>query len=72
MEEQREVSYEEGQKLAQDYGFKFYETSAKEGDNVDFVFENTVKEYSQTLHSSYRQGQVFNLRAGQNQENCDY
>jgi Ras-related protein Rab-8A len=38
--EERKVTTEEGQKLAEEYNFPFYETSAKTGKNVNEVFED--------------------------------
>jgi GTPase SAR1 family protein len=34
----REVLYDEGKNLAETYGIKFYETSAKENKNIDECF----------------------------------
>jgi Ras-related protein Rab-1A len=39
----REVSYEEGKRYAETYGFNYFETSAKENNNVDKIFENSSK-----------------------------
>ena len=36
--EEREVSQKEGEKLAKNNGFHYFETSAKEGTNVDQLF----------------------------------
>jgi Ras-related protein Rab-8A len=38
LKEKREVSTEEGKKKAKEYGFPFYETSCKTGDNVNECF----------------------------------
>lgn len=35
LEDERKVSYEEGENLAKDYGGKFIETSAKTGQNIE-------------------------------------
>ena len=42
MEEERKVSKEEGEKMAADYGLKFYECSAKTGENVEEAFKDIV------------------------------
>ncbi len=42
MEEKRKVSKEEGEKMAADYGLKFYECSAKTGENVEEAFKDIV------------------------------
>ena len=41
LEDRREIKYEEGKKIAEDYGFvEFFETSAKTGENVAKMFLN--------------------------------
>jgi len=42
--EGREVTFEEGNKLAESYGIQFFETSAKENKNVSEVFYSIAKE----------------------------
>lgn len=44
----REVSYEEGEKFAKEHGYKFFETSAKNGTNVQEAF-NEIFEQLYTL-----------------------
>lgn len=39
LEDQRQVSFEEGQELANIYGALFYETSVKSGNNVEDIFK---------------------------------
>ena len=39
LENERIISEEEGRKIAEDYNFKFYETSAKTGENVNEIFQ---------------------------------
>ena len=53
LEEERQVSTEEGKELAEKYGLEFYETSAKTGDNVDLLFFNSVNEISTRLERGY-------------------
>jgi len=40
MDEQRVVSTEEGQNLAKEYGIQFFETSAKNDNNVETVHDH--------------------------------
>jgi len=42
-EKNRKVNTEEGEKLAQDFKLKFYETSAKIGTNVEATFKSLVQ-----------------------------
>ena len=42
-EEHREISTEEGEELAENFGLKFYECSAKTGENVNSTFNELVK-----------------------------
>lgn len=48
----REVSQEEAQKLAQKYGFEYFETSAKTGENVDSVFETMANKVLHKIETS--------------------
>ena len=41
---EREVNEEDGKKLAEEFGLLFFETSAKTGYNVNFVFETLIEE----------------------------
>ena len=43
-EDRREVTKEEGKKLAEEYNLHFFECSAKEGTNINEVFDVLVKE----------------------------
>lgn len=43
LEEERKVQTEEGKKLAEEYGFPFVETSAKDGTNINEAFEDLVE-----------------------------
>ncbi len=42
LEDKREVSYDEGQSLADKYVIKFYEVSSISGQNIDELFYNTT------------------------------
>ena len=44
LESQRKVQFNEGEKFAQKYGMKFFETSVKNGQNVKNAFEDLTKE----------------------------
>ena len=45
--ENREVSEENGMKLAKENGYPYYEASAKEGINIEECFDNLIKQISQ-------------------------
>ncbi|KRX03857.1 P-loop containing nucleoside triphosphate hydrolase [Pseudocohnilembus persalinus] len=55
MEEQRQVSYEQGQKFAQQQGIEFIEVSAKEGTNIQQLFKeiavNLQNQNNQSNHN---------------------
>jgi len=44
LEQEREVSTSKGREYAELYGFRFYETSAKLGENVEEIFFQLVRE----------------------------
>ena len=48
---QRQVQKEEGQKLAQKYKFNFFETSAKNGDNVEEGFKSIINDVMDDIKS---------------------
>ena len=43
-ENERQVSYQEGKKLAEQYGVKFIEASAKENTNISEIFSTIGKD----------------------------
>ena len=53
LEDRRQVSTEEGQELADKYGLLFYETSAKEGTNVNEIFTESAEEISKKIEQGY-------------------
>jgi len=44
LERERQVSFEEGRSLAEEYGSKFFEISAKTGENVNYTIKYIEKE----------------------------
>ena len=53
LNEQRKVTFEEGQQMAKNNNMLFYETSAKSGLNVDKVFEDSAKEIHKKINEGY-------------------
>ena len=51
--DKRQVSTEEGRELAEKYEMKFYETSAKTGENVNDIFYDSVDEIAKRLDQNY-------------------
>ena len=53
LNEQRKVSFEEGQQMARNNNLMFFETSAKSGENVDKIFEESAKEIDKKINEGY-------------------
>ena len=51
--DKRQVSTEEGRELAEKYEMKFYETSAKIGENVHDIFYDSVDEIAKKMDQNY-------------------
>ena len=53
LEDKRQVSYEEGKELADKNELLFFESSAKDGINVNEIFENSAKEIAKKIEQGY-------------------
>ena len=53
LEDKRQVSFEEGKELADKNEMLFFESSAKDGINVDEIFENSAKEIAKKIEQGY-------------------
>ena len=53
LEDQRKVTYEEGRDCAIKYGMLFFETSAKNGNNISEVFFESCKEIAEKLEKGF-------------------
>ena len=53
LEDKRQVSYEEGKELADKNEMMFFESSAKDGINVDNIFENSAKEIAKKIEQGF-------------------
>ena len=53
LENSREVSYEEGEAAAKQYGMLFYETSAKTGKNINEFFEQSCQEIDRRIENGF-------------------
>ena len=53
LNEQRKVTFEEGQQMAKNNNMLFFETSAKSGLNVDKAFEDSAKEIHKKINDGY-------------------
>ena len=42
LEDKRQISYEDGKKFAEENGMLFFETSAKEGNNIQEIFSESA------------------------------
>ena len=73
MKEERKIKEEDGKKLAEEYGFPFHETSARDGINVDETFEDLVERidsvYSK-LDININKAKKNNLYKGKTRSSC--
>ena len=53
LEDNREVTKDEGQEIADSFGLLFYETSAKSGLNVNEVFNSSLQEIARRIDSNF-------------------
>ena len=53
LSDRRQVSIEEGQELANKYGIVFYETSAKNGTNVENIFNDSADKIANNIDEGY-------------------
>ena len=53
LEEQREVSFEEGNNFAKENNMLFFETSAKNGDNIENIFYNSAEIIDKNIAENY-------------------
>ena len=58
----RQVRYEEGEELSKEYGYKFFESSAKTGEGVKNIFSYIVTDINKKLVSG-----VLNLNHSQHE-----
>ena len=55
LENEREVSTEEGQKYAKENGMLFFETSAKTGNNVEELFQESINEIHKIIKNKEKE-----------------
>ena len=69
-EKNRKVSTEEGEKLAKEIGFDFYETSAKTGINIDSTFNDLVKKTVESFSKTNGKGDKLNRKKEGSKRGC--
>ena len=70
MEEERKVNKEEGEKLAEELGFPFVETSAKSGININETFEDLVERIDKIYGNSPQKVTRNNLYRAKDKKCC--
>ena len=74
LEEKRQVDKNEGDNFAKKYNLNFYETSAKEGNNVNVVFEvlstEIIKDIKKNGHRNKRSSQVLKKNTKTKKKSC--
>jgi Ras-related protein Rab-1A len=70
MEEERKVNKEEGEKLAEELGFPFVETSAKSGININETFEDLVERIDKIYGNSPQKVTRNNLYKAKDKKCC--
>ena len=71
LEDERQVTKEEGQELAEKLGIPFYEASAKTGDNVKDIFYNSADEIAKKIEENYYDLETDDcgIKKGKNKQN---
>ena len=69
--DQREVTEEEGKELAVQLGIPFYESSAKTGENVEQIFNNSADEIAKKIDQNYYEldSEDCGIKVGKNKRN---
>ena len=73
LSDQRQVSVEEGQELADKLGIPFFESSAKTGKNVNQIFQNSAEEIAKKIEQNYYEldSEDCGIKVGKNKRNKD-
>ena len=71
LDDRRQVNTEEGQELADKYGLRFYETSAKTGDNVEAIFLDSADEIAKKIDQGFYdlENDTCGIKQGINRQN---
>ncbi|KAJ3448044.1 ras and ef-hand domain-containing protein [Anaeramoeba flamelloides] len=69
LQEKRRITYGMGEKLANELGIKFFESSAKSNKNIDAIFHSIAIDIDKNLQNKKNDKQEFKIKTKNNSQN---
>ena len=66
----RVISKEEADKFAEEHNLPYIETSAKEGVNIDELFDNSINKYLNGIHFKIEEKNITLEQANNSEKGC--